>query len=103
MYKSTPKFPLYAIGVVGVIVTATLLLATLAHAQGGFGAKVALVQNGLMAVGALLGGAKMFTTLTPTQVDNRYQKRGLSLINLLLRIVNVIALNVGKDTNKDDE
>jgi hypothetical protein len=48
----------------------------------------------LQAIMALVTGATAITALTPTTVDDR-------AINWLLKILNFIAGNVGKNRNKD--
>jgi hypothetical protein len=56
----------------------------------------------LAALGAVLGAAKAITVLTPTQVDDDALGYATKAVNILLRIVNTLALNVGRDENADD-
>jgi len=48
------------------------------------------------AIGSLLLAIKPITMLTPTKVDN-------VALNMVLRILNTFALNVGRDKNADAE
>ena len=50
----------------------------------------------LQAVTLTVSGCAAIAALTPTQVDNK-------IFNLALRVLNVIALNVGKAKNADDK
>ena len=50
----------------------------------------------LTAVTAVVTAATAITALTPTKVDDEY-------ISIALRVLNVLAGNVGKNTNADDE
>ena len=45
--------------------------------------------------GLVLLGAKAITTQTPSRHDDKY-------VDLGLRIINMLALNIGRDKNADD-
>ena len=49
----------------------------------------------LTAITTLVTAATAVTALTPTQTDDKY-------ISIVLRVLNVLAGNVGKNTNADD-
>lgn len=53
-------------------------------------------------VSALIIGAKAFSAVTPTQVDDKYVGKAEKYVNKALRIINVLGLNVGKARNADD-
>ena len=46
--------------------------------------------------------AKAVTVITPTTIDDGLFGKATLVVNVVLRILNVIALNVGKAKNKDD-
>ena len=50
----------------------------------------------LVAITSLITAAAGLAALTPTKVDDKW-------LNWLLRLVNVVALNVGKAKNADDK
>lgn len=49
----------------------------------------------------MVGGLKLITPLTPTKVDDKIVGGLGKYINIGLKILNTLALNVGKDKNKD--
>jgi hypothetical protein len=49
----------------------------------------------ITALTSLFVAAKAVTVLTPTRADNRF-------VDTVLRVLNALALNVGKDRNADD-
>lgn len=49
----------------------------------------------LVAVTGVITAATAITALTPTKTDNR-------IINVVLKVLNVLAGNVGKNKNADD-
>ena len=51
---------------------------------------------------AVIIGAKAFSAATPTQIDDKYVGRAEKYVNMVLRIVNIVGLNVGKARNADD-
>ena len=53
-------------------------------------------------ISTVVASASAITAITPTQKDNKYQKKTVDVLNVLLRILNVLALNVGKAKNRDD-
>lgn len=54
------------------------------------------------AVGSVVVAAKAVTVLTPTRVDDKIANGAGQVINLLLKLLNFLALNIGKDKNADD-
>ena len=50
----------------------------------------------LTAITTLVTAATAITALTPTKTDDKY-------VSLVLRVLNVLAGNVGKNTNADDK
>jgi len=56
----------------------------------------AAIPDWVAAVLAVMTAAKAITTLTPTKTDDEW-------LNKILRVLNVIALNVGKAKNADDK
>ena len=46
--------------------------------------------------------AKIVTTITPTKIDDKYFGKATVFVNGLLKVLNVQALNVGKDKNADE-
>ena len=48
-----------------------------------------------IAVASVVAAAAAIATITPTKTDDK-------IVNVLLRVVNVLGLNVGKAKNKDD-
>lgn len=51
-------------------------------------------QTYLAAITGLVTAASVVTALTPTESDNK-------VVNVILRVLNVLALNVGKNKNAD--
>lgn len=56
----------------------------------------------ISALAGLIVAAKAVTILTPTQVDDRILGGAGKVVNLVLRVLNTLALNIGKDVNADD-
>lgn len=80
-----------------------MLFGSLAFAQeDGSEGILALAVTIFTFVATVITSAKSITILTPTQVDDRWLGYGMRFINLVLRILNVLAANVGKDRNADD-
>lgn len=44
---------------------------------------------------------KSITIMTPSKVDDEYFGKFTVYLNLVLKILNITALNIGKDKNKD--
>lgn len=56
----------------------------------------------LTAAGAVCLAANGITALTPTKVDDKYLGKVTKVVNFLLKVLNVLALNIGKNKNADD-
>ena len=54
------------------------------------------------AIGGIHVAATAFTAMTPTQVDDRAHGAIGKVLNYGLRVLNVLAGNVGKNRNADD-
>lgn len=58
--------------------------------------------NILEAVGVVALAANAITALTPTQIDNKAQETTIKVINIALRVLNTLSVNVGRNRNADD-
>lgn len=56
-----------------------------------------------VALGTVVLAAKSFTILTPTKVDDNALFGIGKVYNLIAKVLNVAALNIGKDKNADAE
>lgn len=54
-----------------------------------------MVPDWLEALALLVAGAKAITVLTPTRADDK-------IIDAILRVLNTLAMNFGRDKNADD-
>lgn len=54
-----------------------------------------VVPDWLEALALLVTGAKAITVLTPTRSDDK-------IVDAILRVLNTLAMNFGKDRNADD-
>ena len=57
----------------------------------------------LQTVVLIIGMAKLITFWTPTKVDDEWFGKLTTIVNGLLRGVNIAGLNIFKDKNKDDK
>ena len=48
-------------------------------------------------------GANVITAVTPTKVDDKLLGKVTPLINMFLKVANTLAMNFGKNKNKDDK
>lgn len=58
--------------------------------------------NILEAVGLMVVAANAITAITPTQIDNKAQETTIKIINVALRVLNTLSVNVGRNRNADD-
>lgn len=56
----------------------------------------------LVAVASLVTACTAITALTPTKVDDRYLAGAGRYLNMLSKVLNVLAGNVGKNKNADN-
>lgn len=61
------------------------------------------IKNYVGAIGSVVVASKAITVLTPTKLDDQALGIVGKVINIILRILNTTALNVGKDKNADDK
>ena len=55
----------------------------------------------VLAILGILLAAKSITVLTPTKIDDKYLGKATKIVNIILKVLNALALNVHRDTNKD--
>lgn len=63
---------------------------------------VEIVKSYLPLVAGIIASCAALAAITPTQVDDKLFGNLGKVINVLLRAINVLALNFGKAVNKDD-
>ena len=57
----------------------------------------------LTGLSAIIASANVFTAVTPTKVDDKLMSGLGKGINIALKILNVLSLNIGKNKNADDK
>lgn len=57
----------------------------------------------LLAISAVIAAANGITMLTPTKVDDKALGIAGKVINIALKILNVLSINVIKNKNADDK
>jgi len=50
----------------------------------------------------VITGANVVTAVTPTKVDDDFLGKATPVLNTGLKIANILAVNFGKNKNKDD-
>ncbi len=55
----------------------------------------------LSAITVVITAANAITALTPTKIDDTVLTKTVWSINLLLKVLNVLSLNIGMNKNKD--
>ena len=56
----------------------------------------------LVAISGIIASLTVLTTITPTQLDDKWLGKATGAINFLLKIANIGAGNIGKNKNQDE-
>ena len=56
---------------------------------------ISMIPSWLLALTTVVAAAKSITVLTPTRADDKF-------LDMILNVLNKLALNVGRDKNADD-